>query len=94
MFGRLVSLLRKSQRKSDQGEIYDLENKVEHVGEINRLENKLEHGTHKGRKKVLVKGDPGMGKTTLVKKFGWDWAKGFLQDIFHSFLYFFEVSTT
>ena len=25
------------------------------------------------RKKVLVKGDPGKGKTTLMKKMGWDW---------------------
>ena len=26
--------------------------------------------------KVLFKGNPGMGKTTLMKKIGWDWAKG------------------
>ena len=27
-------------------------------------------------KKILCKGDPGMGKTTWVKKIGWDWATG------------------
>ena len=29
-----------------------------------------------GRVKILIKGDPGMGKTTLGKKVGWDWARG------------------
>ena len=26
-------------------------------------------------KKILIKADPGMGKTTFVKKIAWDWAK-------------------
>ena len=28
------------------------------------------------RNKILIKGDPGMGKSTLGRKFGWDWARG------------------
>ena len=31
------------------------------------------------RKKILMKGDPGMGKTTLGKKIGLDWAVGIFQ---------------
>ena len=26
------------------------------------------------REKILLKADPGMGKTSLGKKIGWDWA--------------------
>ena len=29
-----------------------------------------------GRDKILIQADPGMGKTTLGKKVGWDWARG------------------
>ena len=29
-----------------------------------------------GRDKILIKGDPGMGKTTLGKKIGFDWSRG------------------
>ena len=29
-----------------------------------------------GKKKVLFKGEQGMGKSTLGRKMGWDWAKG------------------
>ena len=31
--------------------------------------------------KILAKGDPGMGKTTLAKKIAWDWAKGHFSKI-------------
>ena len=33
-----------------------------------------------GRDKILMKGDPGMGKTTLGKKVGYDWAKGVFKE--------------
>ena len=32
-------------------------------------------------KKILTKGDPGMGKTTLSKRIAWDWAKGNFAEI-------------
>ena len=34
------------------------------------------HPRRRKAKKILLKGHPGMGKTTLMKKIGWDWAKG------------------
>ena len=41
--------------------------------------NKSEISYCKEGKRVLGKGDPGMGKTTLAKKIGWDWAKGIFE---------------
>ena len=32
-------------------------------------------------KKILGKGNPGIGKTTLLKKIGWDWAKGIFTEV-------------
>ena len=41
---------------------------VEHYQELFDFEDK-------GPNKILAKGEPGMGKTTWVKKIAWDWAK-------------------
>ena len=44
----------------------------------------------KGRK-VLVKGKPSIGKTTLLKKVGWDWAKGIFQTFAIVFFVFLKL---
>ena len=42
--------------------------------------------------KILAKGDPGIGKTTLAKKIAWDWAKGYFSKVSIIFIVFFKVS--
>ena len=42
-------------------------------------------------KKVLFKGNPGMGKTILMKKIGWDWAKGFFTTFSIVFFVFLKL---
>ena len=41
-------------------------------------------------KRVLFKGDPGKGKTTLVKKIAWDWANEFFTDVSIVFFVFLK----
>ena len=53
---------------------------------LNRKSKKGEN-EHKKGIKLLMKGDPGIGKTTLLKKIGWDWAN----NIFDRFLVVFVV---
>ena len=55
------------------------------------LHNHKEMFNSKGRHKILIKADPGMGKNTLGKKVGWDWSKGewrILWAVFFVFLKF------
>ena len=52
-----------------------LENEVLWVQKVT-LKDYKEMFDSNGRNKILIKGDPGMGKTTLGKKVGWDWARG------------------
>ena len=55
-----------------------VENEV--LGERKRiLQGYEEMFNSDGRDKILTKGDQGMGKTTLGKKLGFDWAKGIFQ---------------
>ena len=42
-------------------------------------------------KMILIKGDPGMGKTSLVKKIAYDWAKGEFDEISIVFFVFLKV---
>ena len=45
----------------------------------------------KGRDKILIKGDPGMGKTTLGRKIGWDWVKGLFKIFSLVFVVFLKL---
>ena len=41
--------------------------------------------------KILAKGDPGIGKTSLVKKIAWDWAKGYFIKVSIVFIVFLKL---
>ena len=47
--------------------------------------------SEKKRKKILFKGDPGRGKTTLSKKIAWDWAKGLFTSVSIIFFVFLKL---
>ena len=51
-------------------------------------EEKLNQTQKEPPKKVIMKGDPGMGKTTVAKKMSWDWVMG----LFKVFTLVFFVS--
>ena len=42
-------------------------------------------------RKILFKGEPGMGKSTLVKKVAWDWAKGIFTAVSIVFFVFLKL---
>ena len=62
-------------------------------------QNQDERQTNKGKltakkkigKKILCKGDPGMGKTTWGKKIGWDWATGIFKTYSIVFFIFLKL---
>ena len=65
----------KSTKIDDHKQILDAEY-TKNTGQENTAAKETKSRRRKG-KKILLKGNPGMGKTTLMKKIGWDWAKGF-----------------
>ena len=46
------------------------------------------------KKKIVIKGDPGIGKTSLVKKIAWDWAKRLFVKVSICVLCISQVSET
>ena len=70
----------------------------EEIGKIagRRIAGKIAGRRIAGRRRkpsrVLLKGDPGAGKTTLIKKMGWDWAKGFFTTFSIIFIVFLKFA--
>ncbi len=45
----------------------------------------------KETKRILVKGDPGIGKTTFMRKVAWDWAKGYCKSFILVFIIVLKI---
>ena len=85
-----VKSSQRSIRKNNTGRQKTFKSLLSCTGKFNEgeEENEKVEKVRKG-KKVLFKGEPGMGKTTVGKKIGWDWAMGILktfQIVFFVFL--------
>ena len=73
----------KESANSDRNSLFSTQGNEEHVNPLKIPNDKKEAFLEKAVqldsgqvKKILGKGIPGIGKTTLLKKIGWDWAKG------------------
>ena len=77
----------KNRKIEDYKQIFD--DGYTQTTEVGKVVHRTRKNNSKNRKgkKILLKGNPGMGKTTLMKKIGWDWAKG----IFNTFSVVFFV---
>lgn len=60
---------------------------IDHGNDTNLEYTKLFEEENQHTKRILVKGDPGIGKTTFLRKVAWDWAK----EIFKPFSLIFLI---
>ena len=79
--------LQRVENKLSGPQLVKLENYSESFVDKERTDQQKQKRPQKG-KKILAKGEPGMGKSTLGKKISYDWAKG----IFTAFSIVFFLS--
>ena len=61
------------------------------AGAFEYLDIRYYHPDFRPKIKILIKGDPGIGKTSLVKKIAWDWAKGHFVKVSIVFFVFLKL---
>ena len=83
--------LEKMERKAEGYLGEPLTDYTELFAQTSQTSAPLSHSQTTEREKILFKADPGMGKTSLGKKIGWDWAMGLFKAFSIVFFLFLKM---
>ena len=85
-----IKIVHQSKQKNEVRRRKGFKSLLPCAGKYNSEQEEEINKVKKG-KKILFKGEPGMGKTTVGKKIGWDWAVGILETFHIVFFVFLKL---